>query len=147
MAFRLPRLPLDVSITDGSGRAKVLFQRWWQSIVQKIEAQEAAQDTAIADLAAAQSDIITAQAAITAAQADILALQGDYSGLVAKDQTTAWATPTGTFDRTTFASVTSFTVSAAYKQAEVQALATHVAVLSKHLAALISDLRGNDVLT
>lgn len=147
MAFRLPRLPLDVSITDGAGRAKVIFQRWWQSVVEKIEAQEALQDTAIADLTAAQADIIAAQGAISAAQADILALQGNYSGLVAKDQTTAWATPTGTFDRTTFASATSFTVSATPTQAEVQALATHVVVLSKHLAALISDLRGNDVLT
>lgn len=148
MEFRLPRLPRDTAIVDvKTGNPLLALQRWWQSTVERIEAQEGSQDAVIADLAAAQADIIATQADLTAAQADILALQGDYSGLVGKDQTTVWATPTGTFDRTTFVAYAGQTVSNPPTQAEVQAIDDHVKLISQHLAALISDLRGNDVLT
>jgi hypothetical protein len=66
---------------------------------------------------------------------------------VSKDQTTAWATPTGTFDRTTFTAYAGQTISATPTQAQVQAIDNHVKLMSQHLAALISDLRANDTLT
>lgn len=76
------------------------------------------------------------------------ALQGAGDGrYVRQDQTPAWADPTGTLDRTTFASASSFTVSNPPTQAEVQAIAAHVVLLSERLAALLTDLRANSALT
>lgn len=53
---------------------------------------------------------------------------------------TGWTAPTGTLERTTFATYTAPTISAAYTQAEVQAIAAHVQILSRRLAALETDL-------
>jgi hypothetical protein len=59
---------------------------------------------------------------------------------------TGWASPTGTFARTTFAAYAAPAISAAYSQAEVQALGDHVELLSQDLAALIVDLKSIEVL-
>lgn len=167
-AFRLPRLPLGVPIVDKTGTVTPLHKQWWQSLVEQIEAQEISQDQLIADLQVAQAaieatqaeletalaDIIAAQAAADAAQADATAaaadaaaVAGDLTGYVAKDQTPAWATPTGTLSRATFAAYAGQTISAAPTQAEVQAIDNAVVILSRRMAALITDLRLANVLT
>lgn len=53
---------------------------------------------------------------------------------------TGWAVATGTAERTTFATYTAPDISAAYTEAEVQAIADHVQILSRRLKALIDDL-------
>lgn len=49
---------------------------------------------------------------------------------------------TGTADRATFATYTAPTISAPPTQAEVQAIADHLQVLSRHMKALIDDLKA-----
>lgn len=66
--FRLPRFRSDVALVDASGKPTITFQRWWQSVVTKIEAQEAAQDALleqISDVLGLTEDLETA---VTAAQ-------------------------------------------------------------------------------
>lgn len=55
---------------------------------------------------------------------------------------TGWTLPTGTVDRSTFATYTAPTISNPPTQAEVQAIANHVQVLSRHLMALLTDLHA-----
>lgn len=55
---------------------------------------------------------------------------------------TGWGTATGTAARTTYATYASPTISNPPTQAEVQALADHVQILSQRLKALIDDLHG-----
>ncbi len=57
MALRLPRLPDRVAIVEAGGVVTALFKRWWQDVVENIEAQEARQDAVLADLTQAQTDI------------------------------------------------------------------------------------------
>jgi len=54
---------------------------------------------------------------------------------------TTWASPTGTAARTAFATYTAPTISALYTQAEVQALANHVQILSQRFKAIVDDLK------
>lgn len=61
MEFRLPRLQSKVALVGGDGKPTQAFHRWWQSVVETIEAQEAVQDATITALQAAQLDIIAAQ--------------------------------------------------------------------------------------
>lgn len=76
MAFRLPRLPRNVALIDTkTGNPTLEFQRWWQSTVETIEAQEAAQDAIIASVVAAQAAAAAAQAAATTAQTAAVAAQ------------------------------------------------------------------------
>lgn len=65
--FRLPRLPKNVAITQ-DGAPNVTFQRWWQSVVDAIEKQEASQTQIISDLQAVQAE----QAVIIQDIADIV---------------------------------------------------------------------------
>lgn len=53
---------------------------------------------------------------------------------------TGWGVLTRTLARTTYATYTAPDISAAYTEAEVQALADHVQVLSRTVAALVTDL-------
>ncbi|WDF34539.1 sialate O-acetylesterase [Arthrobacter agilis] len=53
---------------------------------------------------------------------------------------TGWGVATGTTSKAAFATYTAPTVSAAYTQAEVQAIANHLQVLSRNLAATQNDL-------
>jgi hypothetical protein len=57
VALRLPRLPDRVAIVEAGGVVSALFKRWWQDVVENIEAQEARQDAVLADLTQAQTDI------------------------------------------------------------------------------------------
>jgi hypothetical protein len=50
-----------------------------------------------------------------------------------------WTAPTGTSERTTYATYTAPTITNPPTQAEVQAIATHVQLLSRRLRALIED--------
>ena len=64
MAFRLPRLPRFIQVTEQSGRPALTFQQWWQSVVEDTEtALNSIQDNVDA-IAAAQA---AADAANTAA--------------------------------------------------------------------------------
>lgn len=171
----LARLQRQKAYFDREGYPTAQMQIHWQKTMEAIEAAFAsinetiteitatqdAQALTQAELAATQADLTATQATLTtavadiaAAQAAIVTVQDDVTGLqtsildaVLKDQTTAWATPTGTFARTTFASYAGQTVSAVPTQAEVQSIDDAVKGLSERLAALISDLRGNGVLT
>ena len=69
-------------------------------------------------------------------RSEILSLIGAYVRKL-----TGWDTPTGTLARTTFATYTAPTISASPTQAEVQALADHVQILSQRLAAVITDVK------
>ena len=70
MAFRLPRLPRNVTIADpATGYPTQAFQRWWQSVVETLEAQETAQDAAIIAIQNAQAAADAANAAAAAADA------------------------------------------------------------------------------
>lgn len=60
---------------------------------------------------------------------------------VARSTFTAWAAATGTAERTTFATYTAPTASAAYDQTEMQGVMDHVQILSRRLMALIDDLK------
>ena len=66
MSFRLPRLQKTIEIVTKDRLPNLQFQRWWQSVIGKIEAQEAAQDQIISDLAGAVADIAQAQADLAA---------------------------------------------------------------------------------
>jgi hypothetical protein len=52
-----------------------------------------------------------------------------------------WANATGTAARTAFATYTAPTISNPPTQAEVQAIANHVQILSQHMKAVIDDLK------
>jgi len=65
---------------------------------------------------------------------------------VGKVGSSSWSAATGTADRTTFATYTAPTISAVPTQAEVQAVANAVQVLSRHLKALIDDLKANSTI-
>ena len=54
---------------------------------------------------------------------------------------TSWSSPTGTAERGTFATYAAPAISATYSQAEVQALADHVQILSRRVKALVDDLK------
>ncbi len=124
--FRLIRLKPGIALVDKYGLPIQFFARGWQAVVQQIEAHE--------------EEIEAAQAAITV-------LEAATPNYVLRLQTTAWDDPTGTLDRTTFAAYAGQTVSATPTQAQVQAIDNHTTVLSQRLAALITDLRANGVLT
>jgi len=73
---------------------------------------------------------------LTFSRSEILALLGVYL-----PKLTGYGTPTGTLDRTSFVTYTAPTISGSPTQAEVQALADAVEVLSQRLAALITDAK------
>jgi hypothetical protein len=92
------------------------FQRWWQNL----------------SFTAADGGN---------AQDQITALTTTVAGKVAKATFSGYGAPSGTLDRTTFATYAAPTVSNPPTQAEVQALANAVQALSRHLAAVITDLK------
>lgn len=67
--FRLPRLTRDQAVVDKEGRAQIIFQRWWQSVVEKIETAINGLDVALDALADAVAAIQSAQEAADAANA------------------------------------------------------------------------------
>jgi anti-sigma factor RsiW len=60
---------------------------------------------------------------------------------VRKGLMSGWASATGTADRTAFTTYSAPTISNPPTQAEVQAIANHVQVLSRHMKAMIDDLK------
>ncbi len=59
---------------------------------------------------------------------------------------TGWGAASGASDKTAFTTYNAPTVSATYDQAEIQALATAVQVASRHIGALINDLRNHGMI-
>lgn len=110
---------------------------------QSAAAAQIAADQAAIDAAAAQS---AADAAAADAATKIDQTDGD-ARYVRQDQSPAWVDPSGTLARATYATYTAPVISLAPTQAEVQALADHVQILSRTLAALITDARAVNVLT
>jgi hypothetical protein len=110
-------------------------------------------EAAQAAIAATDATVVTLDGTIAAADAAITALDGRidaYDALapfVRQDQGAAWTAATGTEARTALAAYAGQTISAAYVQAEVQAIDDAVKALGQHVAALINDLRGNGALT
>lgn len=76
MTFRLPRLPRDTKVSEASGHPTAIFQRWWQSVVEKLETQEAVQNQAIADIQANAAAIAAVDGAKQDADATLTALAG-----------------------------------------------------------------------
>jgi len=165
---KLARLQRQKSYFEREGYPTAQMQIHWQKTMEAIEEAFVAVNATITEIATTQEGLAEAQAAlevtqatlttavadIAAAQAALITVQDDITGLqttvldaVLKDQTAAWATPTGTFARTTFVAYAGQTVSNPPTQAEMQALDDALKVNSQRLAALISDLRGNGVLT
>lgn len=66
---------------------------------------------------------------------------------VKQDVGAAWTAATGTASRATFATYTAPTITNPPTQAEVQAVANAVQVLSERMKALVDDLQANGVLT
>jgi hypothetical protein len=112
------------------------------------------------ELMAAQEDIVTNADAIDLANTDITAANVAINALdaridaydaldpfVRQDQTAAWADPTGTLARTTFAAYAGQTVTNPPTQAEVQAIDDHLKVISQRFAAAITDLRTINAFT
>jgi len=196
MAFRLPRLPRSVALVEAATQyATIGFQKWWQSVVSKIEAQEETQNQIIAELTETQAELAAQQAAMAEAQENILsldagkqdssdiltALSGLSDSLGVLEQTgpeafvkrpigtsadtdilnrgtadtryvqqsvgAQWASPSGTAERTTYTTYTAPTITNPPTQAEVQAIADHVQILSRRMKALLDDLRTNKALT
>lgn len=56
---------------------------------------------------------------------------------VVSNRVTGWAAATGTADKTTYATYGAPDIAATYSETQVQAIADHVQVLSRHLKALI----------
>lgn len=69
----------------------------------------------------------------------------DISGKVDKNTSTGWAGASGTTSKGTFAVYAAPAISNPPTQAEVQALANHVQVLSQHLAAVVGGLMSASV--
>lgn len=82
MAYRLSRLPRNVAIVGHDGKPNVIYQKWWQSLIEETEsalnslkdaidaiaAAQAAADAASAAAAAADAAAVTAQTAANSAQ-------------------------------------------------------------------------------
>lgn len=88
MEFRLPRLRRDAAIVGKDGKPTTLFQRWWQSFIEKIEGQEATQDQMLADIALALEQAGIALDLAGAIMPDIppVTINADYTGTVLPGQ-------------------------------------------------------------
>lgn len=70
MPLKLPRFERSVSLIDvASGRASVIFHRWWQLVTSNLETSFNGLEDAVTAVAAAQAAADAAQAAATTAQA------------------------------------------------------------------------------
>lgn len=156
LPFRLE--PLDKNaIVDQQGSASIRFVAIWQKqgqtiegvitkLVESVTEIQAAQDAA----AAADTKADGAQSSADTAQttADSKLDQATADGLyVHVDVGPAWTAPSGTASRATFATYTAPVISAVPTQAEVQAIADHVQIMSQRMKAMIDDLKGNNALT
>lgn len=121
--FKPPALDKAAPIVDATGRITPYFQRFWQNLSFTAAAgAEGAFDFG-PQIATINSQITTLQ-----------------TGKAAK--LTGFTAATGTADRSTFATYAAPTISASPTQAEVQAIADHVQILSRHIKAMIDDLKA-----
>lgn len=65
---------------------------------------------------------------------------------VVRARITGWEAPTGTAERDTFSTFTAATISNPPTQSQVQTIANHVQLLSRHVAALIADMRSHGLI-
>lgn len=168
MALKLPRLQRTVPMVGTGGVPSITFHIWFDKFGGAIEGAVDGLDAAVLDIQATQAalvvtqgelataqaglalavaDIAAAQDAITLVQDDVTGLQATVLDAVLKDQTPAWVDPTGTLARVTFGAYAGQVVSNPPTDVEVQAIDDHMKVLSQTLAALVTDLRANGVLT
>lgn len=77
--------------------------------------------------------------ALSPYQVDNLGTSGTFVRTVTSS---GWSGPTGTAERSAFATYTAPTISNPPTQAEVQAVANAVQVISRHMKALIDDLKA-----
>lgn len=121
--FKPPALDKAAPIVDATGRITPYFQRFWQNLSFTAAAgAEGAFDFG-PQIATINSQITTLQ-----------------TGKAAK--LTGFTAATGTADRSTFATYAAPTISASPTQAEVQAIANHVQILSRHIKAMVDDLKA-----
>lgn len=163
----LPALDWAAPIVDiRTGRPTPYLQRFWQNL--KVTAVDGANQSG--DISQLQTDVTTLNGQITtlngqmAGKAPLASpvLTGNPTAptptagdndtsiattafvsthAVARSTFTAWSSPTGTIARTTFATYTAPVISAAPTQAEVQAIANALEIVSRRLAAVITDLK------
>ncbi len=102
--------------------------------------------TTVADLAATQAEVVTVQGQITTLDGQVVAIQsgGPY---VVQNVGANWTNPTGTADRSTYATYVAPVMGISYSQADVQALANAVSVIHQRVKAVIDDLKTNGALT
>lgn len=110
-------------------------------------AAQAAAATAQSEVDLVEIDVAAAEANIATLTSDLAALTTTVAGKVAKDQTAFWGAPAGTLARSGVTAFVGFTPSAAYSSGEMQTVITGLEQTAQRLAALITDLRANDVLT
>lgn len=92
------------------------------------------------------ADAFTKRALGVAAGTSVPTRDDGDARYVRQDVGAAWTAPSGTASRATFATYAGQTISAAYVQAEVQAIDDHVKVLSQRMKALVDDLQANGAL-
>lgn len=105
-------MPLIVIKDDGQGYATPEFQRWWE------------ENAGVAESGGVVGTDI-------GAMLDLKVDKADFG---------TWSAATGTASRTTFATYTAPTISAAYVQAEVQALANALQDVSRAMKAVVDDI-------
>ena len=141
----VPTIQQTTPIVDpDSGIPTAQYVIWWNSLVKQ---SLAGLDSTLGLVEQTGPTAFAKRPIGTASAVSIPTFQQCEDRYVPQKATTAWATPTGTFDRTTFATYAGQTVSNPPTQAQVQQIDDAVKLLSQHLAALISDLRANGVLT
>jgi hypothetical protein len=120
-SFRPPVLDKAAPIVDpATGRITPYFQRFWQN------------------LTFTAADGGSSSGSIAALQSQVASLEVEK---VSKGTFQAWGTATGVADRSAFATYSAPTISNPPTQAEVQAIANHLQILSRHLKALMDDLK------
>jgi uncharacterized protein DUF3359 len=159
--IRLPRLDGLTRLVDQAGVATVVFSQWWNSVATQIENAINGATQAINDAATAQSSADTAQGTADGAQssadnaqtaADNAQTTADSalalaSTAVQQNVGPSWTDATGTASRTAYSTYSAPVISNPPTQAEVQAIADALAVLSPHFTAVVNDLKGNGALT
>lgn len=69
MTFEIERLPASYALVDAQGRPNRAFSEWWEKMASQLEAQEASQDTLLAQISEILGLTADLDAAVTAAQA------------------------------------------------------------------------------
>lgn len=121
MVFRLPRLPETDEIVETNRRPTFKLQRWWQSVVTKIETQETTQDQMLIDIQTALTNAGIALDLAGALMPDIapVTIQADYTGAVLDGQLPR------NIAATRFAGDTNVTTSSAWSASTVSGGATY----------------------